>query len=68
MKKTTKKAKKASKTKKVTRESPRNEERRLESRSYAVNERLDALEKRVTRLEMGELHEDEDGPTLIAPK
>jgi hypothetical protein len=68
MKKTTKKAKKASKTPKVTRENPRNEERRLESRSYAANRRLDELERRVTALEMGELHEDEDGPTLIAPR
>jgi hypothetical protein len=54
------------KSARAPRENPRNEERRLESRSYAVNERLDALEKRVTRLEVG--HDtEEDGPTVIQP-
>ena len=61
MKKTAKKAKKASKTtfraSKVVKITPAD-----------LLERIGALEKRVTRLEMGELHEDEDGPTLIAPK
>jgi hypothetical protein len=56
-----KKAKKASKPKKIARKT-------TEKRGEPWIERIIDLERRVTRLEMGELHEDDDGPTLIAPK